>query len=44
MKTVFWTFIFIRATFFKATNNEKMTDAFKQFCDYFSEKLELKKN
>lgn len=38
------TLVSLSQSFFKATNNEKMTDAFKQFCDYFSEKLELKKN
>ena len=30
-------------SYLKATNNEKMNDAFNQFCDYFAEKLELKK-
>lgn len=38
------TLVSLSQSFFKATNNEKMTDSFKQFCDYFSEKLELKKN
>ena len=37
------TLVSLSQSFFKATNNEKMTDSFKQFCDYFSEKLELKK-
>ena len=31
-------------TFYRATNDEKMTDTMKDFCDYFAEKLELKKN
>ena len=30
-------------TFYRATNDEKMTDTMKDFCDYFAEKLELKK-
>lgn len=30
-------------TFYKATNDEKMTATMKDFCDYFAEKLELKK-
>ncbi len=38
------TLVSLSQSFFKATNNEKMTDTFKQFCDYFSEKLDLKKN
>ncbi|WP_343487660.1 gliding motility protein GldC [Allomuricauda sp. d1] len=29
-------------TFFKATQDEKMTATMKDFCDYFAEKLELK--
>jgi len=28
-------------TFFKATQNEKMTDSFKQFCEYFAKNLKL---
>jgi len=28
-------------TFSKSTQNEKMTDAFKQFCEYFSKNLKL---
>ncbi len=31
-------------TFYRATNDEKMTDTMKDFCDYFAEKLELKQN
>ena len=38
------TLVSMSDTFLRSTDNEKMTDAFKQFCDYFSEKLELKKN
>lgn len=30
-------------TFQRATNDEKMTATMKDFCDYFAEKLELKK-
>ncbi|WP_224483881.1 gliding motility protein GldC [Robertkochia aurantiaca] len=30
-------------TFYKATQDEKMTATMKDFCDYFAEKLELKK-
>lgn len=37
------TLVSLSQSFFKATNNEKMTDTFKQFCDYFSENLDLKK-
>ena len=29
-------------TFMRSTNNEKMTDAFKQFCDYFAKNLDIK--
>lgn len=28
-------------TFYRATNDEKMTETMKDFCDYFAEKLEL---
>ena len=37
------TLVILSPSYMKATNNEKMTDAFNQFCDYFAEKLELKK-
>ena len=30
-------------TFSRATNDEKMTATMKDFCDYFAEKLDLKK-
>ena len=35
------TLVSMSETFFKATQNEKMTDAFKQFCEYFAENLQL---
>ncbi|MFD2551952.1 gliding motility protein GldC [Bizionia sediminis] len=31
-------------TFYRATQDEKMSATMKDFCDYFAEKLELKKN
>tara|TARA_Y100000768_G_scaffold366683_1_gene329049 strand:+ start:226 stop:555 length:330 start_codon:yes stop_codon:yes gene_type:complete len=37
------TLVSLSQSYLKATNNEKMSDAFNQFCDYFAEKLELKK-
>jgi hypothetical protein len=30
-------------TFKRATNDEKMSDTMLDFCDYFAEKLDLKK-
>lgn len=30
-------------TFLRATNDQKMSDTMRDFCDYFAEKLELKK-
>ncbi len=30
-------------TFMRATQDEKMTATMRDFCDYFAEKLELKK-
>ncbi len=30
-------------TFYRATQDEKMTATMKEFCDYFAEKLDLKK-
>ena len=36
------TLVSMSDTFFRATQNEKMTDAFKQFCDYFAENLKIK--
>lgn len=37
------TLVAMTDTFHRATNDEKMTDTMKDFCDYFAEKLELKK-
>ena len=37
------TLVSMSESYFKASNNEKMNDAFNQFCEYFAEKLELKK-
>lgn len=37
------TLVSLSQSYLKATNNEKMSDSFNQFCDYFAEKLELKK-
>lgn|SRR5690606_15114117 len=31
-------------TFQRATNDNKMSDTMRDFCDYFAEKLELKRN
>ncbi|WP_395077596.1 gliding motility protein GldC [Flavobacterium sp.] len=36
------TLVSMADTFYRATNDEKMTDTMKDFCDYFAEKLELK--
>ena len=37
------TLMSLSETFYKATQDEKMTATMKDFCDYFAEKLELKK-
>ena len=37
------TLVAMSDTFNRATQDEKMTATMKDFCDYFSEKLELKK-
>ncbi len=37
------TLVAMTDTFKRATDDEKMTDTMKDFCDYFAEKLELKK-
>ena len=37
------TLVTMSDTFYKATQDEKMTATMKDFCDYFAEKLELKK-
>ena len=36
------TLVSMSDTYFRSTNNEKMTDSFKQFCDYFAENLNIK--
>lgn len=38
------TLVAMADTFYKATQDEKMTATMKDFCDYFAEKLELKKS
>ena len=37
------TLVAMADTFQRATQDEKMADTMKDFCDYFAEKLELKK-
>ncbi|MCH8535047.1 MAG: gliding motility protein GldC [Flavobacteriaceae bacterium] len=37
------TLVTMSDTYYRATNDEKMTETMKDFCDYFAEKLELKK-
>lgn len=37
------TLVSLSDTFYKATQDEKMTATMKDFCDYFAEKLELEK-
>ena len=44
MKLFFYqTLVSMSDTFNRATQDEKMTATMKDFCDYFAEKLELKK-
>ena len=44
MKSFFHqTLVAMSETFKRATNDEKMADTMMDFCDYFAEKLELKK-
>lgn len=38
------TLVAMADTFNRATDDQKMTDTMKDFCDYFAEKLDLKKN
>ena len=38
------TLVSMSDTLLRSTDNEKMTDAFKQFCDYFAKNLNLNKN
>ncbi|AWH83952.1 gliding motility protein GldC [Flavobacterium album] len=45
MKTFFHqTLVSMAETFERATNDTKMADTMRDFCDYFAEKLELKKS
>lgn len=37
------TLVAMADTFQRATNDEKMADTMKDFCDYFAEKMDLKK-
>lgn len=37
------TLVSMAATYERATGDKKMSDTMKDFCDYFAEKLELKK-
>ena len=37
------TLVAMSETFQRATQDEKMADTMKDFCDYFAEKMELKK-
>jgi len=37
------TLVSMTGTFHRATDDQKMTDTMKDFCDYFAEKLELNK-
>jgi gliding motility-associated protein GldC len=44
MKQFFYqTLVSMAGTFERATNDEKMSATMRDFCDYFAEKLELKK-
>lgn len=38
------TLVSMAATYERATGDKKMSETMKDFCDYFAEKLELKKN
>ena len=38
------TLVSLSDTFYRATQDEKMTETMKDFCDYFAEKLNLKRN
>ena len=35
------TLVSMNETFLRATQNQKMSDSFKQFCEYFAENLKL---
>lgn len=42
MKMFFYqTLMNMNRTFYKATQDQKMTDTMKDFCDYFAEKMEI---
>ena len=44
MKLFFYqTLVSLSDTFYRATNDEKMTATMKDFCEYFAEKLKIKK-
>jgi gliding motility-associated protein GldC len=44
MKMFFYqTLLAMSDTYLRATQDEKMSDTMKDFCDYFAEKLDLKK-
>jgi len=38
------TLVTMSDTYYRATQDEKMSETMKDFCDYFAEKLELKDN
>ena len=38
------TLVSLSDTFYRATQDEKMTETMKDFCDYFAEKLNLNRN
>ena len=45
MKLFFYqTFLSMSDTFYKATNDDKMTETIRDFCDYYADVLDLKKN
>ena len=45
MKLFFYqTFMSMSDTFYKATNDDKMTETIRDFCDYYADVLDLKKN
>ena len=41
---VYQTLVSLSKTHLRSTNNEKIFKDFSNFCDYFAEKLDLKKN
>ena len=38
------TLVSMSSTYYRATNDEKMTETMRDFCDYFAEKLNLNQN